>query len=139
MKRRILLGTYEQAAVPWSPNETPWDFVFQLLPADLDRIESNLARLSAMVGRRLREHKLQARTLQLKLRYSDFTTLTRAHSIARATDLDTEIFEEIRELFRANWKPGATVRGVRMNSKCGWSSSDHEIGISISAVSSPKP
>ena len=47
-----------------------------------------------MVGRRLREHKLQARTLQLKLRYSDFTTITRAHSMPRATDLDTEIFEE---------------------------------------------
>ena len=24
--------------MPWSPNETPWDFVFQLLPHDLDRI-----------------------------------------------------------------------------------------------------
>ena len=59
-------------------------------------IESTLARLSEMVGRRLREHKLQARTLQLKLRYSDFTTITRAHSVPRATDLDTEIFEEIR-------------------------------------------
>jgi dimethylglycine dehydrogenase len=40
----ILLGTYEQAAVPWSPKQTPWDFVFQLLPADLDRIAPELAR-----------------------------------------------------------------------------------------------
>ncbi|MEO8369423.1 MAG: DNA polymerase IV, partial [Candidatus Solibacter sp.] len=69
--------------------------------------------------RRLREHKLQARTLQLKLRYSDFTTLTRAHSMPRATDLDTEIFEEIRELFRANWKPGATVRLLGVHA-AGW-------------------
>ena len=87
--------------------------------ADLDRIESTLARLSEMVGRRLREHKLQARTLQLKLRYSDFTTITRAHSIPRATDLDTEIFEEIRELFRANWKSGATVRLLGVHA-AGW-------------------
>ncbi|MDP2293819.1 MAG: glycine cleavage T C-terminal barrel domain-containing protein, partial [Actinomycetota bacterium] len=29
---------------PWAPKETPWDFVFQLLPHDLDRIEPELAR-----------------------------------------------------------------------------------------------
>ena len=38
----ILLGTYEQDNRPWSPNETPWDFVFQLLPHDLDRIAPEL-------------------------------------------------------------------------------------------------
>ena len=40
----ILLGTYEQDNRPWSPNETPWDFVFQLLPHDLDRIAPELER-----------------------------------------------------------------------------------------------
>ena len=92
------------------PKSISHEHTFNEDTADLDRIESTLARLSEMVGRRLREHKLQARTLQLKLRLSDFTTITRAHSIARATDLDTEIFEEIRELLRANWKPSATIR-----------------------------
>ena len=78
--------------------------------SDLAQIESTLAHLSEMVGRRLREHGLHARTLQLKLRYSDFSTITRAHSRGRATQLDTEVFEEVRELFRENWKPGAKVR-----------------------------
>jgi dimethylglycine dehydrogenase len=40
----ILLGTYEQNNRPWSPHETPWDFVFQLLPHDLDRIAPELER-----------------------------------------------------------------------------------------------
>ena len=40
----ILLGTYEQSNRPWSPKETPWDFVFQLLPHDLERIAPELAR-----------------------------------------------------------------------------------------------
>jgi dimethylglycine dehydrogenase len=40
----ILLGTYEQDNKVWSPNETPWDFVFQLLPHDLDRIAPELER-----------------------------------------------------------------------------------------------
>src|SRR5579862_8711268 len=73
-------------------------------------IESTLARLSEMVGRRLREHGLHARTLQLKLRYSDFTTITRAHSIERPTQVDTEIFDQARALFLKNWKHGARVR-----------------------------
>jgi DNA polymerase-4 len=78
--------------------------------ADVEKIESTLMRLSEMVGRRLREADVRARTIQLKLRYSDFTTITRAHSLPRPTQLDVEIFEEARRLFRANWKKGATVR-----------------------------
>lgn len=40
----ILLGTYEQENRPWSVKETPWDFVFQLLPHDLERIAPELER-----------------------------------------------------------------------------------------------
>src|SRR3984957_2367635 len=46
--------------------------------ADVNQLESTLMRLSEMVGRRLREADFFARTLQLKLRYKDFTTITRA-------------------------------------------------------------
>ena len=64
------------------PKSISHEHTFNEDTADLEQIESTLARLSEMVGRRLREHKLQARTLQLKLRYSDFSTITRAHSRA---------------------------------------------------------
>lgn len=86
--------------------------------ADPARLESTLMRLSEMVGRRLREADFYARTVQLKLRYKDFTTITRAHSLASATQLDTEIFEQIRALFRSNWKRGNEVRllGVQVSS-----------------------
>ncbi len=83
--------------------------------ADRSQLEATLARLSEMVGRRLREHSLEARTLQLKLRYSDFSTITRAHSLARGTSLDTEIYREIHRLFLANWRPGAKVRLLGVN------------------------
>jgi DNA polymerase-4 len=53
---------------------------------------------------------VHARTIQLKLRYHDFTTITRAHSVERPTQLDTELFEEARALFRRNWKRGVPVR-----------------------------
>ena len=86
--------------------------------ADADVLEATLARLSEMVGRRLRENGLHARTLQLKLRYKDFSTFTRAHTLERATQIDTEIFEEVRALFRKNWKRGARIRllGVHVSS-----------------------
>jgi len=86
--------------------------------ADAEQLESTLMRLSEMVGRRLREAGLHARTLQLKLRYQDFTTITRAHSLAVPTQLDTEIFEQMRALFRRNWRKGAEVRllGVQASS-----------------------
>ena len=75
--------------------------------ADVTQIEATLMRLSEMVARRLREQKFHARTLQLKLRYRDFTTITRAHSVETPTQLDNEIFSEIRRLFHANWRKGA--------------------------------
>jgi DNA polymerase-4 len=86
--------------------------------ADSGQLESTLMRLSEMVGRRLREAGFHARTVQLKLRYKDFTTITRAHSLSAPTQLDTEIFEQIRTLFRRNWKKGEAVRllGVHTSS-----------------------
>jgi len=86
--------------------------------ATQEQLESTLMRLSEMVGRRLREAGFFARTLQLKLRYKDFSTITRAHSLSAATQLDIEIFEQIRTLFRKNWRKGAEVRllGVQASS-----------------------
>jgi len=78
--------------------------------ADAAQLESTLMRLTEMVARRLREANFNARTVQLKLRYKDFTTITRAHTLPAPTQLDTEIFEQIRTLFRRNWKPGMQVR-----------------------------
>jgi DNA polymerase-4 len=92
------------------PKSISHEHTFSEDTADMAHLEATLARLSEMVGRRLREHRLHARTIQLKLRYSDFSTITRAHSLARPTGLDTEIFEQARDLFRRNWKPGAAVR-----------------------------
>jgi DNA polymerase-4 len=86
--------------------------------SDVEQIQSMLMRLCEMVGRRLREGGLHARTIQLKLRYKDFSTITRAHTLAAPTQLDTEIYEQVRALFRKNWRKGAQVRllGVQTSS-----------------------
>jgi DNA polymerase-4 len=92
------------------PKSISHEHTFDVDTADAGLLEATLARLSVMVGRRLREHGLYTRTVQLKLRYKDFTTLTRALTLDHATDLDTELLDTARLLFRKNWKPGAEVR-----------------------------
>lgn len=38
----VLLGTYEQDCVPWSPHNTPWDFGHELLEPAYERIARNV-------------------------------------------------------------------------------------------------
>jgi DNA polymerase-4 len=110
------------------PKSISHEHTFNEDTADLDQLESTLAHLCEMVGRRLREHNLEARTIQLKLRYSDFSTITRAHTPPRATQLDTELFEESRELFRRNWKPGAPVRLLGVHAS-GWADGEEQMDL----------
>jgi DNA polymerase-4 len=110
------------------PKSISHEHTFSEDTSDVVVLESTLARLCEMVGRRLREHQLQARTIQLKLRYSDFSTITRAHSVPRATHVDTEIFVEIRQLFHANWRVDGTVRllGVHVS---GWAGDEEQMSL----------
>ncbi len=64
-----------------------------------------------MVARRLRDQHLHARTVQVKLRYSDFSTFTRARTLDHATQIDTEFAAAVRDLFRKNWT-GKPIRLV---------------------------
>jgi DNA polymerase IV len=77
---------------------------------DQEQIEATLARLCEMVGRRLREAGFHAANISLKLRFEDFSTITRAHTLATPTNLDPEIYREVLELFRRNWLRDAQGR-----------------------------
>src|ERR1700724_2776628 len=94
----------------WLAKFISHEHTFDRDTADLGKIEPTLAHLSEKVGRRLREQNFIARTLPLKLRYSDFTTITRAHSLSSPTQMDTEIYSAIAKLFHANWERGCAVR-----------------------------
>ena len=91
------------------PRSISHEHTFNNDTAEAQVLEAMLARLSEMVCRRLRDQNLHARTLQLKLRYTDFTTITRARTLEQPTAVDSEVFAAIRELFRVNWNKG-TVR-----------------------------
>src|SRR5271157_1323317 len=92
------------------PKSISHEHTFDEDTGDLERLQSTLMRLSEMVARRLREGGYFARTIQLKLRYKDFSTITRAQSLGQPTQMDNQIFDHVRRLFFANWKAGAAVR-----------------------------
>jgi DNA polymerase IV len=75
---------------------------------DPARLETLLALLTARVAGQLREEGLVARTVTLKLRHDDFRTVTRRHTLETPTDLDAELYEPARRMFRDAF---ADVRG----------------------------
>lgn len=92
------------------PKSISHEYTFSEDTPDRDRLETALLRLSEMVARRLREHRLYSRTIQLKLRWEDFTTITRAYSLDHATHLDKEIAGAVIALFRQAWDGKTPVR-----------------------------
>lgn len=77
---------------------------------DREQLETALVKLSEMVAKRLREHRLYSRTIQLKLRYEDFATITRAATLDHATQLDREIATAAVHLFRRAWDANTPIR-----------------------------
>lgn len=69
-----------------------------------------LCQLSESVGWRLRRAELHGRTVKVKLRWSDFTTLSRQVTLAQPTNLDDAIYSAARKLFTDTWPPGKAVR-----------------------------
>ncbi len=57
--------------------------------------------LSDLVARRLRQHSLKGRTIQLKIRFSDFRTITRSYSLPEATNATDVIWKIAAELLDA--------------------------------------
>ncbi len=69
-----------------------------------------LEKLSYKVAEQLHKKKFMAVTISIKLRYGDFTTFTRQHTIQEATDDGLEIFRIARKLLVRNWMQGEPVR-----------------------------
>ncbi len=67
-------------------------------------------RLSEQVGRRLRKVNLAGTTIQIKLRWSDFSTITRQKTLPSPSNLDQEIYQTAAALFKENYHQGRAVR-----------------------------
>ncbi len=85
--------------------------------------ELELVRIVDRVSARLRRAQLGARTVTLKVRFEDFETRTRAHTIPAATDVSTVFLATARELLEEL----ECSRGVRL------------LGVSLSQLAAPGP
>jgi DNA polymerase-4 len=92
------------------PKSISHEHTFNEDTADQTQLETALLKLSEMVAQRLRAHHLYSRTLQLKLRYEDFSTITRACTLDHATQLDREIANQSVQLFRSSWDGKTPIR-----------------------------
>ncbi len=69
---------------------------------DIGKLRQTLANLVAIVGIRLRQKDLWARTISIKLRYGDFTTISRSLSLPEPINSDDGIFQVAEALLREN-------------------------------------
>jgi DNA polymerase-4 len=85
------------------PKSVSHEHTFMTDTADAAALDAMLVKLSEKVARRLRDHGVWARTVQIKLRYMDFSTFTRSKTLDHATQIDTELAEAARSLFHKAW------------------------------------
>jgi DNA polymerase-4 len=78
--------------------------------SDAEALEGHLLRLCEGVARRLKRSQMAAGTVAIKLRYADFTTLTRQMTLAVPTDDEKVIHRTALALFHRVWREGQPVR-----------------------------
>jgi DNA polymerase-4 len=94
----------------WTAKSVSQETTFARDVTDRQALTKTLRQLADGVARRLRADGLCGSTVKLKLRWSDFTTLTRQSTLAQPTDLDSEIFGTALQLFERTWVPPRPVR-----------------------------
>lgn len=83
---------------------------------DPEVIRRHLLALSERTAARIRKAGLAGRTVSIKVRFADFTTITRARTLRQPTDVSREIYDTAADLFDALGLQRARLRlvGVRV-------------------------
>jgi DNA polymerase IV len=79
---------------------------------DRELLGATISYLCQKAVKRLRDAGLHARTVTLTLRYADFKTITRSHTLQKASDLDSDFLAAARQLFAGAWNGKAMLRLV---------------------------
>lgn len=93
------------------------DQTFEYDVDDPHVIHRRLLGLSDKTAGRLRAAGMTGRTITVKVRFADFTTITRSRTLAEPTDTSRAIFDTARQLFDALGLQRARIRlvGVRLD------------------------
>ncbi len=110
-------GRDPRAVQPYDPEKSIGaEETFGTDVADPEVVRAELLRLSERVAARLRRQALVGRTVALKLRYADFTTISRSRTLTSPTDGTREVYQAVVGLFDALGLDRTRVRlvGVRI-------------------------
>lgn len=77
---------------------------------DENKLLAELQRQAKSVERSLHRQNLRGSTIKLKLRWPDFTTITRQVTLPSPTNSYQEIHDAAKQLFHKNWKKGTAIR-----------------------------
>jgi len=77
---------------------------------DRTELDTVLLDLAGQVSRRLRRQQIAARTFTLKLRYSNFKTLTRRITLPVASSHDDTIYQVVNDIFKKVFCHGDRIR-----------------------------
>ncbi|MFC4059874.1 DNA polymerase IV [Planomonospora corallina] len=110
-------GRDERRVTPHTPDKSIGaEETFAVDVADPVEIRRELLRLSERVAARLRAGGHAGRTVSVKLRRADFSTLTRSRTLAGPTDVARELYAVACDLYAASGLEGTLIRlvGVRV-------------------------
>lgn len=110
----LAMGVDHRAVVPdRAPRSIGHEETYSHDLVDRSRLGTELLRLADAAARRLIEHGLLARTVQLKVRFADFTTITRSHTFAQPTAVTRELAGAARTMLeRIDVSAGVRLLGV---------------------------
>ena len=103
---------------------------FDVDVSDVEVLAQTLRSECETVARRLRKARLTATTVTVKIRFEDFRTIDRSHTLGAASDSAGAIFHVARELLGASLPEGAPVRLVGV--RCGGLADALETGHQLS-------
>lgn len=97
--------------------------------ADRSTLNATLLYLAERCGRRLRASGAVGRTISIKVRRSDFSTITRSKALRRPTDVSSDIYAAALELFEQSGALGEPIRllGVRVEQLSEESETPHQL------------
>jgi DNA polymerase-4 len=109
-------GHDDRAVVPESVDKSIGaEETFEVDQTDRSVLKQELLRLSERTATSLRRRGLCGRTVSIKVRFGDFTTITRSRTLPVATDVTQEIFRMACRLLDEQTPPGAVrLIGVRV-------------------------
>jgi len=95
-------GIDERAVVPdHRAKSISHETTFAVDIADTEVLRAWLLELTEQVARRLRCHGLRGRTVQLKIRFADFRTISRSQTLPEPTDVTEGLWQTAAEMLRS--------------------------------------